>query len=202
MIEILAPKQFKTIPWKNGQGETIELAINEGGSLDNFDWRLSIATVCHDGLFSDFSGYQRNLVLIEGQGISLAHDSQRIDVLENCLDIASFDGGCKTVGKLTSDTIKDFNVITKIDKVEPQVNSYVGSKQVQVELYNNDFCFAYSLTDEMVVQALNAHVNVVPVGHLAKLSINKKESQAKPLAVTFTGKNMIIVQLKTIENGR
>ena len=30
MIEILAPKQFKTIPWKNGQGETIELAINEG----------------------------------------------------------------------------------------------------------------------------------------------------------------------------
>ena len=195
MIEILAPSQFKTIPWKNGQGETKELAINDTGSLADFDWRLSIATVNSNGIFSDFSGYQRNLILIEGQGISLTHDNQRLDVLENVLDIANFDGGCKTVGELTSGVIKDFNVITKIDKVEPKVDGYVGSKQVQVELSNNNFCFAYSLSDEMVVQAQNAHVKVVPVGHLAKLSIDNLAIQAKPLAVTFTGKNMIIIQL-------
>ena len=36
MISVLSPELFKTIPWKNGQGETIELAMNYGGNLNDF----------------------------------------------------------------------------------------------------------------------------------------------------------------------
>lgn len=201
MIEILKPTQFKTIPWKNGQGETTELAINEGGSLDDFDWRLSIASVCNDGLFSNFSGYQRNLVLIDGQGLSLQHDEKNTDILENLLDIASFDGACQTYGKLTLGAIKDFNIITKTTKIIPKILCHVGSQQVLVELLQNSICFGYSLTDEMVVEALDAHISVVPVGYLAKLSTQKNDKQAKALKIKFTGKNMIIVQLDMIKNG-
>jgi len=61
LITIISPQQFKKTPWKNGKGETTELAISEGGTLENFDWRLSIASVTEDGAFSYFTGYCRNL---------------------------------------------------------------------------------------------------------------------------------------------
>ena len=83
MISVLSPELFITIPWKNGQGETIELAMNYGGHLDDFVWRLSMASVVEDGVFSDFSGYQRNLILIEGNGINLQHDDSKIDKLNH-----------------------------------------------------------------------------------------------------------------------
>jgi environmental stress-induced protein Ves len=72
-VQIIHPHDFKRLPWKNGKGETIELAINEDGSLADFDWRISMASVTEDGPFSDFSGYQRHLLLLEGTGIELTH---------------------------------------------------------------------------------------------------------------------------------
>jgi len=53
-INIISPEQYRTIPWKNGQGETTQLAISEEGNLANFDWRLSIATVTEDAFFPIF----------------------------------------------------------------------------------------------------------------------------------------------------
>ena len=72
---IITPEQFTLVPWKNGLGYTTELAINDGGTLEKFDWRLSIASVTADGAFSSFAGYQRNLVLIEGSGLTLDHQN-------------------------------------------------------------------------------------------------------------------------------
>ncbi|MDP7592557.1 MAG: HutD family protein [Litorilituus sp.] len=111
MIEIIEPEQFKTIPWKNGLGETTELAINEQANLDDFSWRLSIASVVNDGVFSDFSGYHRHLVLIKGKGLSLQHDDKNVDMLDKLLDVARFDGGCETLGKLADGAIKDFGYV-------------------------------------------------------------------------------------------
>jgi hypothetical protein len=113
MINIISADTFKQVPWKNGLGFTTELAINDGGTLDNFDWRLSIATVSNDGAFSNFKGYRRNLVLISGQGITLDHQNGQLDNLNKLLDIAQFDGGFRTLGKLHGPAITDFNIMTK-----------------------------------------------------------------------------------------
>jgi len=195
MIEITTPKQFKTIPWKNGLGETTELAINEQGSLDDFTWRLSIASVVNDGVFSDFSGYHRNLVLISGNGLSLQYDGKHTDVLGNILDIASFDGGCKTLGKLTDGAIKDFNIITNKDKISAQIHCYIEPQQAVVKLSKNHLCFAYSLSDEMLLETCQTENSLVPVGCLAKFSATVDELKEQKMSVTITGKNMIIVQL-------
>ncbi|HIG67219.1 MAG TPA: hypothetical protein EYQ44_05265 [Porticoccaceae bacterium] len=64
-----------------------------------------MASVTEDGFFSDFSNYSRNLVLIPGNGIRLEHDNQKVEQLDQLLDMASFDGGCKTFGTLTSGEI-------------------------------------------------------------------------------------------------
>jgi len=198
MIEVLTPTQFKTIPWKNGQGETTELAISEGGDLSEFDWRLSIASVSHNGVFSNFNGYQRNLVLIEGEGISLQHDGKSTDILKQRLDVASFDGGCETYGELLLGAIKDFNIITRKNKVAPIVGCYVVPQQVTITCKKNSLCFAYSITDEMMIEAVDAQSSVIAVGHLVKVSAAVDDQEDKAITVSFTGSNMIIIQLDVI----
>lgn len=55
------------MPWKNGGGVTTELLIEPpGATLDNFEWRLSMARLDADGPFSAFPGIDRYLAMLEG----------------------------------------------------------------------------------------------------------------------------------------
>ena len=185
-ITIISPETFKTIPWKNGLGETTQLAISEGGELANFDWRLSIASVTEDGFFSDFSGYSRNLVLISGQGIRLEHDNYAEDQLDQLLDMASFDGGCKTFGKLTAGAIKDFNIMTKTSAYQAQVECYIDEQCITLKA--NAQYFVYGLS-QMTKLTLTNNKMKLPCGYLLAISKDNKEE------VLIKGANLIIIQL-------
>ena len=184
MIKIIPASQYKTIPWKNGKGQTTELAISKNGTLDNFNWRLSIASVVEDGPFSDFSGYERNLILLEGYGISLTHDD-RIDVLEKPLSLSSFDGASKTVGKLINGPIKDFNLMTKQGLYKVKVETY--RDQTKKQLKQTEMVFIYSNQSNTVIHSTSEKREIAS-GHLAILS---EEAEVKVL-----GRGMIIIQLK------
>lgn len=196
MLTLFSPENYKTIPWKNGLGHTTEIAISEGGTLDDFDWRLSIASVVNDGNFSNFAGYQRNLVLIEGEGLILDHGNGDIDKLTSLLDIARFDGGSTTHGALVNGEIKDFNIMTNQLTFSPNVNCYIKQQTVTTQLTENSLLFAYSLTDNMTVVTPQDEGCNVAVGHLIKLSAMSEKRQDDQLTVKVTGKNMIIVQLE------
>ena len=74
----LKANRAKKIPWKNGRGFTHELAIWPAGATlarDDFDWRVSKATVDEPGPFSIFRGFERVLVVTSGDGIVLSHGS-------------------------------------------------------------------------------------------------------------------------------
>ena len=200
MIELIEPKQFKTIPWKNGLGETTELAINGGGNLDSFDWRLSIASVVNDGVFSDFSGYQRNLVLISGHELILQHDDGDIDKLTNLLDIATFDGACKTHGKLSDGVIKDFNIITNKQKIQPQVSCYVDEEEVEFQLAEYSIYFAYSLTGEIRIEVSDHEKSIAPQGHLVKITSTNVIANKTASRVKIYSENMILVKLQPKES--
>ena len=207
LLQVIAPQQFITIPWKNGLGETTELAINDGGTLENFDWRLSIASVINEGFFSDFSGYQRHLVLIAGQGLTLLHGSKdeskdeskggnkSSDNLTNLLAIATFDGACKTYGKLTAGAIKDFNIITNKQKITSHVSCYVDAEQVTVNLAKSGVYFAYSLTNVMSVERKGQENTLVPQGALLKISFVDEVHHIAKAKVKINGQNMILVEL-------
>ena len=199
MLTILSPETFKTIPWKNGLGQTTELAINSGGNLDNFNWRLSIASVVNDGDFSNFSGYQRNLVLIEGEGLILDHRNGDIDELTNLLDIAHFDGGSKTHGSLVNGGIKDFNIMTKQNSFTAEVNCYVKQHSAHIALLTNKLIFAYSLTNEMHIGHSSKPIASVPVGHLAQLQTNHVSESHKQATTVISGQNMILIELMPID---
>ena len=199
MLTILSPETFKTIPWKNGLGHTTELAINSGGNLDNFNWRLSIASVVNDGDFSNFSGYQRNLVLIEGEGLILDHRNGDIDELTNLLDIAHFDGGSKTHGSLVNGGIKDFNIMTNENSFTAEVNCYVKQHSANIALLTNRLIFAYSLTNEMNIEHGSKTITSVPVGHLAQLQTNHVSESHKQATTVISGQNMILIELMPID---
>jgi hypothetical protein len=182
----ISPTSFKTIPWKNGLGHTTELAISDGGNLNNFDWRLSIATVANDGKFSNFNGYERNLVLIEGNGINLLHDNKRLDQLTNLLDIANFDGGRTTYGKLADGIIKDFNVMSNNTTYQAQVNSYKNQQTLNLTNTINMLTFIYSVSVTTKIKTGNDQLTLKAC-HLAKISNNDK-------VIEISGKSMIVVQ--------
>ncbi len=63
----------RRMPWKNGGGETIQIAVHPMNSLvDSFGWRISLARVDSDGFFSTFLGVDRSLTVLDGVGLSLA----------------------------------------------------------------------------------------------------------------------------------
>lgn len=189
MFSVISPSQFKTVPWKNGKGETTELAINQGGSLDNFEWRLSIASVVENGEFSDFSGYDRNLVLIQGQGIQLQHDESKLDSLDERLDLASFDGASKTLGTLKGGAIKDLNLITSHKHFRSKVTTYCAKQNVTVAPCS--LCFIYSLTDTLQITSTLSGAQTLALGHLMQI-VDLTEN------LLVSGKDMIVMQLHSL----
>jgi hypothetical protein len=202
-ITLLTPAQFKKIPWKNGRGITTELALNTGGNVDDFQWRLSIASVTENGLFSDFSGYWRNLVLISGGEIILEHihnDKVSIDKLDKLLQVASFDGGSKTQGKLLAGAITDFNVITSLKTYQAKVTTYLEKQTIQLD--TADIIFIYALEKELTVSCLTDNVispsiKKIPAKHLLKITLHHTATNPKALSTEFElfGEKMIVVYL-------
>lgn len=188
MYKIIPAENFVTSLWKNGKGETTELAINQGGTLTEFDWRLSMATVSEDGVFSDFSGHLRNLVLIEGEGLSLVHDNGVTDQLNRHLDFATFSGSNITDGRLNNGTIKDFNIITREDKFDVVVETFVEPTTEKRSI--NGLTFIYCLHQNGFDLKLEKLDETIHILHGDLIQINTSET------IEFSGQELILVQLK------
>ena len=71
-LRLLPAARHRRMPWKNGRGETVEIAVYpQGAGLGDFGWRLSMAGVTEDGDFSVFQGIDRSLAILSGDGIVL-----------------------------------------------------------------------------------------------------------------------------------
>lgn len=71
-LQAFALDQLPARPWKNGGGVTREIACwPPGAGLDDFDWRISVATIAAAGPFSAFPGVDRQIVLLDGDGVRL-----------------------------------------------------------------------------------------------------------------------------------
>jgi environmental stress-induced protein Ves len=106
----LTGKDYQRMPWKNGQGSTTQL-ISAANADGTFNWRLSIAEVGQSGPFSDFSGYDRIITLIEGKGMVLTFNGAMERRIDKPFSPLPFDGGWQTDCALIDGPLRDFNLM-------------------------------------------------------------------------------------------
>jgi hypothetical protein len=104
------------VSWKNGGGSTTEIAIAppEAG-FDDFEWRISLATIAADGAFSQFPGVDRTLVLVDGHGATLDIDGDEQVAVSPDEPVLRFAGESSVLAKLHRGATTDFNVMTRRD---------------------------------------------------------------------------------------
>jgi uncharacterized protein len=113
-MNILRAGTHKRMPWKNGRGETVEIAVFPAqATVDTFDWRVSMATVAEDGAFSVFLGIDRTLSILEGHGMELAIEGREETLLTQASAPYPFPADAPTTARLTDGTITDLNVMTR-----------------------------------------------------------------------------------------
>ncbi|HEX4300316.1 MAG TPA: HutD family protein [Gammaproteobacteria bacterium] len=128
---LLAPADYKLMPWKNGRGATTELAIHPAHAdlaERPFDWRLSMADVVEDGDFSSFPGYDRTLVVTRGEGMELTFDGAAAPQrLAGPGHAASFSGDWATRGRLLGGPVRDFNVMSARERLHHECEVIAGA---------------------------------------------------------------------------
>ncbi|MFS8114383.1 HutD family protein [Rhizobium jaguaris] len=113
-MRILRASDYKRMPWKNGGGETVEIAVSpDGAGLAEFDWRVSMATVATDGPFSVFPGIDRTLSILDGEGMTLFIEGREPERLTQESDPLPFPADAPTSATLIKGTITDLNVMTQ-----------------------------------------------------------------------------------------
>lgn len=114
-VRVYRAAGYPRMPWRNGGGTTQEVACRPEGGAAAFDWRLSIADVAQDGAFSAFTGYQRIITVLEGQGIQLTVDGREQTPLAPRQAYA-FPGDAQVRCRLLGGPIRDFNLIYAPDR--------------------------------------------------------------------------------------
>lgn len=129
-MRIIRAADCKVMPWKNGGGTTTEIAVSpEGASLDNFDWRISMAHVAQDGPFSAFPGIDRTLCVLTGNGIRLAFGDGAAVMLERASGPYFFAADRAVDGELIDGEIDDLNVMSRRGRWQHEVQRFSSPGQ-------------------------------------------------------------------------
>jgi len=113
-IIILRPQDYRQMQWRNGKGVTVEIAAYpQGASIDDFDWRVSMAKVSEDGPFSSFPGIDRTLSILDGNGLELVVEGAAPANLTIDTPPHAFAADRPTYARLLDGALTDFNVMTR-----------------------------------------------------------------------------------------
>ena len=123
MIRHLTPADYKTMPWANGKGVTVEMMrVDRDGAVL---WRLSRASVVETGDFSLFPGIDRNLTVISGPGFDLVGEGLHLSAKP--LVPVAFPGDVAIRAVEVAAPSDDFNVMTARSLALPEVTVLKGA---------------------------------------------------------------------------
>jgi len=119
------------MPWKNGGGETLEIAVSPpGATFDTLEWRVSMALVAQDGPFSVFPGIDRTLCVLDGAGLELDfadHGGRQIVTPSSAPFHFAADRALNA--RLLAGPITDLNVMTRRDRRRHSVHRLAIDEQ-------------------------------------------------------------------------
>jgi environmental stress-induced protein Ves len=116
----LPAHEYRRERWRNGHGWTREV-LRMPEDADDWDWRLSIAEIEHDGPFSSFPGIERILVLLHGNGVRLRFDDGELREVVPPHGRVRFAGERALTGELIDGPTHDLNLMWRRDRVEAEL---------------------------------------------------------------------------------
>lgn len=161
MLHILRNSDYPSRPWKNGGGTTRDILVSPpGASLDEFDWRLSLAQVDRDGPFSRFDNIDRTLVLLSG-AMTLHEPDRRIELVRG--EPVEFPGERAIEAKLNGGSTLDFNVMTRRGRARHTVRHEVFTTHTNLTSGAGSTIVLFALEDGLRVEgeSLGAHDTAV-----------------------------------------
>ena len=148
-MRILRAENYRRMRWKNGGGETAEIAVfPEDAGLDDFDWRISMARVEAGGPFSAFLGVDRTLSILEGEGIVLEVEGRERATLTGASAPYSFPADTVTGAELVAGAITDLNVMTRRGRYGHKVSALEVDRSMELSLGSEEallFCRSGSM---------------------------------------------------------
>ncbi len=201
--------QYQVMKWKNGLGQTYQIdispqslsenTIEKTGLQEEFDWRLSTAPVFNSGAFSNFHGYERILILLEGKGIKLffKNAEEEFEKILKLGDQCHFSGSESVRCELIEGPVKDLNLIYNLKKIQPEVfvekfllnNNSDEEKEFEIN-FSGDTCVIY-------VMIINGQMKINDSGELLMvaegecLKITPKNNSANSQVKIIFFKNKI-----------
>ncbi|OLP55711.1 hypothetical protein BJF92_08580 [Rhizobium rhizosphaerae] len=102
----------RLMPWKNGKGETREVASSEDAA-SGLLWRLSLATVSGSGSFSAFPGIDRTIAVMAGDGMVLTVGGESQPPLTTDTEPFAFSGDAEVTAESLGGETTDLNLMTR-----------------------------------------------------------------------------------------
>jgi uncharacterized protein len=164
MLRILRSTDYPTRPWKNGGGTTRDIVVEPpGASLEDFDWRMSLAQVDRDGPFSRFDNVDRTLVLLSGT-MTLHDQERRIELVRG--EPVSFPGERAITATLGGGATLDLNVMTRRGRMHHRVRNALLGKRYSMKFSSRTALLLFALEGGLIVdgELLDAHDTAVVSG--------------------------------------
>ncbi|HEY8565159.1 MAG TPA: HutD family protein [Beijerinckiaceae bacterium] len=156
----LDPALYRSTPWKNGGGTTVDIAgaMRPGfdpGGWDGLVWRLGRTRIEVPGPFSDLSGCDRILTVIKGSGLRLRPAEAPVIDVTRAFAPVRFPGEWRIVSELEAGPVGVLNLIADRDRaaidlviqVEPGASTVEGDLAV---LYALDGGARFDLAGEAI----------------------------------------------------
>lgn len=165
VVSRLAAGDFRTQPWRNGGGTTTEIAVHpaRGRPL----WRVSIAEVATSGPFSDFTGYERTILLLQGEGMRLSFDAAPPLVVDRPHVPFAFDGGARCHCELLGGAVRDMNLMVERAAARGGIEVISGSGE-STRAIGAEWSLFYTLAGSARV-ALEGAVHALAPGEALRL---------------------------------
>ena len=101
--------EHRAMPWANGLGTSYEVASDRNADGE-WTWRVAIAPVVIDGPFSVMPGVDRQLVVINGEGMTLSIDGEIVECPPG--RVVRFSGDSVTIAQLVDGPVVDLGLMT------------------------------------------------------------------------------------------
>jgi uncharacterized protein len=144
VLHYLRASDYREAPWKNGGGLSYEIAADD---FTPPTWRISVARIDRDGPFSDFRGYDRTIVALDGGSVTLDVPGGSFTLQRG--EPFPFAGEIAVTARLSGEPARDLNVMTMRNEWLHDVE--VVNVPMRFVLDEDEFAFVYALVGATLV---------------------------------------------------